>query len=79
MGWTSGLAVYAVIWWLVLFMVLPWGITRVDPGNLRPGEDPGSPAKPRLLIKFGVTTLLATVLWGLFYLVHESGAVSFRY
>ena len=47
-----GLAVYLVLWWLTLFMVLPWGVTRVDKDELLPGEDPGSPAKPNLLRKF---------------------------
>ncbi|MEK9671629.1 MAG: DUF1467 family protein [Rhodospirillaceae bacterium] len=78
MQWGTAVAVYFVIWWIVLFMVLPWGVTRVDPADLQPGEDPGSPAKPRLLLKFGVTTLLAGVVFAVLYVVHESGMVSFR-
>lgn len=78
MEWGTGLAVYLVIWWLVLFMVLPFGVSRVDPADLQAGEDPGSPAKPRILLKFAVTTAVAGVVFAVFYFVHESGLISFR-
>lgn len=78
MEWGTGLAVYLVIWWLVLFMVLPFGVSRVDPADLQAGEDPGSPAKPRILLKFAVTTAVAGVVFAVFYIVHESGLISFR-
>ncbi len=32
MGWATGTAVYLVIWWLVIFMVLPWGAMSVIDG-----------------------------------------------
>ena len=78
MSLQTGLAVYFVIWWISLFAVLHWGVKRVDPEDLKPGEDPGSPAKPMLLIKFAATSVLAGVIFGIFYWVHESGLVSFR-
>ena len=31
MGWVTGLAVYVIIWWLVIFMVLPWGCAASIP------------------------------------------------
>ncbi len=43
MSLTLGFAVYVVIWWLTLFIILPWGISRVNPDDLLPGEDPGAP------------------------------------
>lgn len=73
-----GLAVYLVLWWLTLFMVLPWGVNRVNPDDLLPGEDPGAPAKPQLLKKFIVTTFVSLVFFGIFYLIYESGLISFR-
>jgi len=78
MSLTEGLVVYVIIWWLLLFMVLPWGVRRVDPDELLPGEDPGSPAQARMLLKLGVTTVLATVLFGIYYWVAQSGLISFR-
>ena len=73
-----GLAVYMVLWWLTLFMVLPWGVTRIDQDELLPGQDPGSPAKPDLLKKFLITTALSLLLFAIFYIVYESGVISFR-
>ena len=30
MGWISGIFVYFLIWWVVLFAVLPWGVQVPD-------------------------------------------------
>ena len=78
MGWVTGLAVYAVIWWLVVFMVLPWGNRSLDSEDVAKGHASSAPRKPRLLLKVAVTTAIATVVWVIFYLVAESGLVSFR-
>lgn len=78
MGWASGLAVYLMLWWLVLFMVLPVGVRRAEEHERTEGEDHGAPAAPRLLIKFLATTVIAGILWGIFYWVWQSGLISFR-
>ena len=78
MGWVTGIAVYVVIWWLVLFMVLPWGQQPVDTEDVAKGHASSAPKKPRLLFKMLVTTAIAGVFWGIFYLVAESGLFSFR-
>ena len=78
MGWTEALATYFIIWWLTLLMVLPWGVTRVNPDDLMPGEDHGSPQMPRLLIKFVVNTALAGVVFGIVYAVIVSDLISLR-
>jgi predicted secreted protein len=70
--------VYVIIWWLVLFMVLPFGITRVDPDTLLPGQDPGSPAKGRMILKLCITSGIALVLLIAYYFVATSGFISFR-
>ena len=75
--WT-GLATYAIIWWLVIFMVLPWGIRRIDTEDLGEMDDPGAPQKPRMLLKFANTTVLAGIVFGLVYMVIVSGVISFR-
>ena len=75
--WT-GIAVYIIIWWLVIFMVLPWGVRRIDTAALGKGEDPGAPEKPRMVMKLLVTTAISTVIFALLYLVIVSGVISFR-
>jgi len=72
------LVVYVVIWWLVLFMVLPWGISRVDPTQLLPGQDQGSPQKGRMVLKLFLTSIISLALLGVYYLVATSGLVTFR-
>ena len=61
MGWLTGLAVYFVVWWVALFMVLPWG-NRPDPEVLI-GNAESAPAQPRILLKAVVTTILAGIIW----------------
>jgi|APSaa5957512535_1039671.scaffolds.fasta_scaffold605277_2 predicted secreted protein len=79
MSLSLSLAVYMVFWWLTLFMVLPWGVNRVEAHELEPGEDPGAPSKPKLIIKFAVTTVISGVFFAIFFWVEQSGLVSFRY
>ena len=57
----TGFVVYAVIWWLVLFTVLPWGAHPVD--NPEKGHATSAPKNPNLKIKFLVTTVIAAILW----------------
>jgi predicted secreted protein len=66
--WTTALAIYFLIWWVVLFAVLPWGIrSQHESGEFPPGTDPGAPTLPRLVWKLIWTTLVSAVMFGLFY------------
>ncbi len=79
MGWATGTAVYLVIWWLVIFMVLPWGAKSViDQDDVKKGHAPGAPKNPRMVLKIAITTVISGVLWGIVYTVIESGVISFR-
>ena len=53
MGWVSGIAVYIVIWWLVIFMVLPWGVQPIERGDVEKGHAASAPLRPRMLRKSG--------------------------
>ena len=64
MGWALGTAVFFVIWWIMLFAVLPFGIqSQHEVKDIVPGSEPGAPAKPRLLRKVLINTLVAIVVW----------------
>jgi predicted secreted protein len=78
MGWTTGIAVYVVIWWVVIFMVLPWGVQTIDEKDIAKGHASSAPKRPLLLRKMAVTTVVAAILWTAFYMIVESGAISFR-
>ena len=78
MSYTEILVVYVIIWWLVLFMVLPFGISRVDPETLLPGQDPGSPAKGRMLLKLMITTGITAILVCIYYFIKITGLISLK-
>ncbi len=72
----TGIMVYVVLWWIVLFTVLPWGAE--PPANPEPGHATSAPEKPRLLLKFAVTTVIAGIVFAALYWFIDSGFVSFR-
>lgn len=60
----SALAIYFVIWWIVLFAVLPWGIrTQAEEGVIVPGSEPSAPARMRPLQIVVATSLVAGVVF----------------
>jgi predicted secreted protein len=62
MAISTAIAIYFLIWWLVLFAVLPWGVRAQGEGGA-PGTDPGAPLVPRLMAKLVGTTIVATVIF----------------
>jgi predicted secreted protein len=68
--WSGGLAVYFVIWWTVLFAVLPFGVrSQAEAGNVEDGTDPGAPVVPGLLKKALITTVVAAIVFaGVWYI-----------
>jgi predicted secreted protein len=77
-NWFTGLVLYALIWWTVLFAVLPVGTQPVDEPDALTGWR-GVPERPRMLIKLLATTLIAATLWGGAVLVIRSDWLSFRH
>jgi predicted secreted protein len=78
MGWFTGLVVYFLIWWIVLFAVLPLGTRPVNDPDPSSGWR-GAPEHPHLLRKVVITTLVAAILWFGAYLLISSPYVSFRH
>jgi predicted secreted protein len=72
----TGIMVYLVIWWTVIFAVLPWG--NRPPDVVEKGHATSAPAKPRLAIKFAVTTVIAAILWVALDQAVRHGVMSFR-
>lgn len=72
----EGIVTFAVAWWLILFMVLPWGVQ--PPAAPPPGTVPSAPTRPRLLLKFAVTTILAALATLAVKLLVESDLFSLR-
>ena len=67
MSLATALAIYFIVWWLVLFAVLPWGVrSQQESGAVAPGTDPGAPSIPKLKQKLIWTTLIAGIVFALF-------------
>jgi predicted secreted protein len=65
----SSVAIFFVIWWLCLFVVLPFGVkSQHESGEIVPGSDPGAPQQPLLLRRALATTLLAAIVFAGIYL-----------
>lgn len=69
MSLTFGIAIYIVLWWIVLFAVLPFGVrTQDEDGAIVPGTPESAPTRPRLwrvvLLTTAVSGLLFAGMWG---------------
>ncbi len=78
MNLASAIAIYFIIWWLVLFLVLPFGIRNAhDVGEtVEEGNEPGAPVRPRLIQKAVITTILASVVFTIFYFAQTRGLLT---
>ncbi len=76
MGVVTGIVVYILVWWVVIFAVLPWG--NRAPDDPMPGTVESAPVKPRLWTKFLITTGIAAVIWGVIYALVASDLISFH-
>jgi predicted secreted protein len=74
----AGFVVFVLVWWTVLFCVLPIGTRPVAEADPEAGGWRGAPARPLIGRKLIATTLVSVVVWLLVFAVVESGIVSFR-
>jgi predicted secreted protein len=64
MAVTSAGVVYAVIWFLTLFCILPFRApSQAESGEVVPGTPASAPAGNVMRGKFKLTTLIAFVIW----------------
>jgi predicted secreted protein len=74
---STALAIFFLIWWIVLFAVLPWGVSsQQEAGEVTPGTDPGAPILPRLGRKLVWTTGLSALLFAAFFVVYVNRLVT---
>jgi predicted secreted protein len=70
MGLVTGIIVYLLTWWVVLFMTLPLWVKPTEPGDT--GYGFGAPKRPYMGRKLALTSAIAAVLWvGIYVLVVE--------
>ncbi len=78
MGLVTGIVVYLLIWWTVLFAALPVGVRPDVEGEATPGGWRGAPEAPGLLRKALWTTVISFVLWAALEALVRSDYLSFR-
>ena len=77
MHWFTAFVLYVIIWWTVLFAVLPVGTRPVEQPDEVTGWR-GAPARPLIGRKMLATTLISAVLWMGAMVVIRSDWISFR-
>ena len=79
MGLTGSIILFLIIWWLILFILLPISIdNRTSSTTDYEGNDPGAPNNPQLLKKFIITTIISVILWIIvFSLLNNDGFLMF--
>jgi predicted secreted protein len=75
MAVATAIAIYFLIWWIMLFAVLPWGV-RAQGEEGTPGTDPGAPTVPRLKAKLIWTTIASGVVWAICAVIYAKGLVT---
>ena len=73
----KGFLIYVIIWWIVIFTILPIGIKKSK--KLEKGHADGAPENPLILKKFIITSLIAFVLWLIVFYFIKNQVFIFQY
>ncbi len=61
---SAALVLFAIIWFLTLFIMLPLNIkTQNENGTIAQGTPPSAPTNPNVKTKMMWTTVIATLIW----------------
>lgn len=73
MTWPIGIAIFFTMWWIVLFLALPFGVrSQHEEESYLQGTDPGAPVAARMGLKALATTLVTSALFaGLWWVMRE--------
>ncbi len=73
----TAIAIYFILWWLCLFLVLPWGVRgQHEEGVVVRGSEPGAPIKSRMKRKVIQNSILAAIVWLIIFVVIKFQLVS---
>ena len=76
---TAAIVLFAVVWFMVFFIVLPLNLTtQGDAGTVVPGTPKAAPAGFVVARKARVTTMIAVIVWAVLALVILSGWITVR-
>ncbi len=69
MPWYSYAAIFFVLWWIVLFAVLPFGVRSQAEDEVLLGTERGAPARFRFGHKVLVTTGVTVLIFAVYYVL----------
>lgn len=71
---STAFAIYFVLWWVVLFAVLPFGVrSQIENGEEISGTDPGAPSVPRMAWKLLWTTVISAAIFAVGMAAFKAG------
>lgn len=74
---STGLAIYFVLWWVTLFVTLPFGVrSQHEDGEGPAGTDPGAPVISRMGRKLIWTTLLSAAIYVVAMVAYHAGLLN---
>ncbi|HXN70433.1 MAG TPA: DUF1467 family protein [Bradyrhizobium sp.] len=74
---STGFAIYFVMWWIVLFVTLPFGVrSQHEDGVGAPGTDPGAPITTGMGRKLIWTTVISAVVFAASLLAYNAGLLN---
>ena len=72
MSLVFGIAIFFVVWWIVLFAVLPFGVrTQGEAGETVAGTPPSAPAKINVARIILINTIVAIVVFAIIWAAIE--------
>ena len=73
----TGFAIYFVLWWVTLFVTLPFGVrSQHEDGVGAPGTDPGAPVMTGMKRKLIWTTIISAIIYGIGIAAYHAGYLS---
>jgi predicted secreted protein len=76
MTYFSAFVLYAILWFLTLFVVLPLRlVTQGEAGQIVPGTPESAPQDAQMRKRLTITTLVSALIWAVVIAVILSGVI----
>jgi predicted secreted protein len=74
----TAVAIYFIIWWVMLFVTLPFGAKSAHEAGeqVGPGHAPSAPLRPMMVRKVIATSILAALAFAAYWWASERGLMS---
>ena len=65
----TAIAIYFVVWWIVLFAILPLGVRNAHEAGetILEGNEPGAPVEHQMGRKAIITTVVSAIVFAIIY------------